>query len=220
MAPRTRTVLSNGAVVGSTDDLPHVEIAKNPATTKKVLVERGNLGHVTQISLAYHPKGQGCGLHDHPDMDEFFLVFGGTGEVTIGDDIYEAKVGDFFSAPRGVPHNLVGTSSQQFVVQCIGVRARDFEHVDDAFWAALAAAETAAASEADTVPVAASDTSPSSTSTAPSTGRATMTGYAPAVSAPGSPYSSASAGTTSGPGESVTPRLGGGKTPPGGSFVG
>jgi len=120
----------NGAIVGSITGLPRVQIVRNPATSKEVMLARGELGNITQLSLAHHPRGESCGLHEHADMDEIFLVWEGEGIIEVDGVQHIVSRGDFAALPIGVPHNLISTSSD-FQVICIGIRARGFTHLDD-----------------------------------------------------------------------------------------
>ena len=120
----------NGAIVGSITGLPRIQIVRNPATSKEVMLARGELGNITQLSLAHHPRGESCGLHEHADMDEIFLVWEGEGIIEVDGVQHIVSRGDFAALPIGVPHNLISTSAD-FQVICIGIRARGFAHLDD-----------------------------------------------------------------------------------------
>ena len=72
----------------------------------------GGLVEMSEIPAGYMPP-----LHVHHAEDEGFFVLGG--EVTLftpGDELHLAE-GDFFLAPRGVPHTYrVGDSSARWLV--------------------------------------------------------------------------------------------------------
>ena len=61
-----------------------------PATVKTILVKPGE-----ELSLQYHKL-----------RTEFWKIISGNPEVTIGDKVIEAKVGDEFTVPAGTNHKI------------------------------------------------------------------------------------------------------------------
>ena len=62
----------------------------NPFTVKIILVKKGEA-----FSLQYHNK-----------RSEFWRIISGTPEITIGDSVVEAKMGDEFQIPKKTKHRV------------------------------------------------------------------------------------------------------------------
>lgn len=62
-------------------------------------------------------ENDGPPLHIHGDEDESFYVLDGELEMTLGNETYLVKSGDYVFAPRGIPHTFKGKSKKaQFLV--------------------------------------------------------------------------------------------------------
>jgi quercetin dioxygenase-like cupin family protein len=60
--------------------------------------------------LIHESRGAAVPRHVHYDVDETFYLIDGELTAYIGDEVIEAKSGDFVLAPRGVPHSWIVTS--------------------------------------------------------------------------------------------------------------
>ena len=56
------------------------------------------------------PPDGGPPLHVHHDQIETFYILEGEMEMTLGDQVYEAKAGDYVHVSRGTPHRFVNRS--------------------------------------------------------------------------------------------------------------
>lgn len=62
--------------------------------------------------------GQGPGLHRHP-YTETWIVLEGEAEVTIGDRILQASVGDTVTAPLWTWHRFVNSGTSRLRIVCM-----------------------------------------------------------------------------------------------------
>lgn len=55
------------------------------------------------------------GMETHPDNDQFFRFESGNGKVVIDGNEYEVKNGDVVIIPAGSAHNVINTSSTEYL---------------------------------------------------------------------------------------------------------
>jgi mannose-6-phosphate isomerase-like protein (cupin superfamily) len=60
--------------------------------------------------------GQSQAVHTHADQDKFYLVEEGSGTFTVGDEVFEAGVGQVIWAPAGVDHGVRNEGSDRLVL--------------------------------------------------------------------------------------------------------
>ncbi|MDW7695961.1 cupin domain-containing protein [Flammeovirgaceae bacterium SG7u.111] len=77
--------------------------------TGKILSEQSN-GEYSVI-ITETPPQSGPPRHVHSHEDELFYVLKGTYEFYCGDEIIEAKEGDFVRLPKGIPHGFINTDT-------------------------------------------------------------------------------------------------------------
>jgi len=56
------------------------------------------------------PPDAGPPLHIHHDQVETFYIVQGEMEMTLGDQVYEAKAGDYVHVSKGTPHSFLNRS--------------------------------------------------------------------------------------------------------------
>jgi len=71
--------------------------------------------------MAVHPP------HIHHDQTETFYILEGEMEITVGDQTYQAKVGDFVNVSKGTPHNFMNRSRTTTKMVFTFVPAGDIE---------------------------------------------------------------------------------------------
>jgi quercetin dioxygenase-like cupin family protein len=82
-------------------------------STARILATGGNLGLVHMD----HPAGEMPPLHVHHNEDEGFYCLGGELTLYLPGDSVTLRTGDFFLAPRGVPHAYeVGAEGARLLV--------------------------------------------------------------------------------------------------------
>ena len=80
----------------------------------RVLAEGGELGLVDMLEV---PAGQMPPLHVHHDHDEGFYVLDGEVTLLMPGSQVTLRSGDFFLAPRGVPHSYrVGDAPARWLI--------------------------------------------------------------------------------------------------------
>lgn len=70
-------------------------------------------------------------LHKHADHTEIVRVLDGKGTMTLGDETYNIKKGDFFIIPKGMPHSVQTTSKKP--LKALSIQAPKFEGKDRIF---------------------------------------------------------------------------------------
>ncbi len=73
------------------------------------------------------PPGGGPPLHIHHDQIETFFILEGKLEIRVGDQVYEAKVGDFVHVSKNTPHNFINRSQTTTKMVFTFVPAGDIE---------------------------------------------------------------------------------------------
>ena len=70
--------------------------------------EQFTLNEPTTVKTISVHAGKKLSLQTHKNRDEFWLIIGGSGLVTVGDNVTRARVGDQFFVPRDTPHRAEG----------------------------------------------------------------------------------------------------------------
>ncbi len=73
------------------------------------------------------PADAGPMTHIHPNQIETFYVVEGRLEVMLGDQVYEAKAGDFVHVTKGTPHRFLNRSADPAKFIATLVPAGDIE---------------------------------------------------------------------------------------------
>lgn len=71
------------------------------STVKTLFVKKGE-----QLSLQYHNK-----------REEFWKVLSGNPEIVIGEDVFQAKVGDEFNVGVGIKHRISAPNDDVFILE-------------------------------------------------------------------------------------------------------
>lgn len=73
----------------------------------------------TQIALTTLKAGEESGWHEHPTMEEVFLIKSGTIRIETKDETITALAGDFIQIPKATPHNVVAlTDVEMLTIGC------------------------------------------------------------------------------------------------------
>src|SRR4030042_2096052 len=78
---------------------------------RKVLYTAKN----SQLVLMSLKPGEEIGMEVHPDNDQFFRVDEGEGKVIIDGNEYNIKDGFAIVIPSGANHNVINTSSDEYL---------------------------------------------------------------------------------------------------------
>ncbi|HKX23887.1 MAG TPA: cupin domain-containing protein [Candidatus Saccharimonadales bacterium] len=100
-------------------DVPTEQVRTNPALTKLSLLSNFAGGYLVGVSVAFHPAGEGCDLHNHRGAVEVFVVVDGEGVIEVDGVKQEVAPYDTVLVPVGAMHKLTGTSvDAPFTVMC------------------------------------------------------------------------------------------------------
>ena len=114
--------------VVSIAELPPLGGARGAVPGRFLLAgHRFGLDHRTLV-LGETAPGRGIPLHRHA-YEELFIVHGGRGTYTVGDQIVEAGPGDVVLIPSGVPHRFANNADETLyhtAVHSIGTFALEY----------------------------------------------------------------------------------------------
>src|SRR3989344_6300603 len=79
------------------------------------------------VKILYVSRGQEISLQKHEHRGEFWRVLRGEPRVTIGDEVFEAKRGDEFTAKVGVEHRI---SAPEGDVEVLEISTGKFDEKD------------------------------------------------------------------------------------------
>lgn len=92
----------------------------NPAIATQTLFNNFAAGYLVGGTIAVHPAGEECDLHNHRGAVELFYVLSGRGVITVNGTEYEVVNGDCVVVPVGDRHKLRGLSKGlPFRVFCV-----------------------------------------------------------------------------------------------------
>jgi mannose-6-phosphate isomerase-like protein (cupin superfamily) len=103
-------------------DLTAQGVSHNAAIRKKVMLQPGDLPHLTQFAQAQFPPGTVAGAHQHPDLHEVFLVESGTGEIIIDGQPYPLTPGVCVAVAPGEIHEVSNTGAELLTLTYFGIR--------------------------------------------------------------------------------------------------
>jgi quercetin dioxygenase-like cupin family protein len=120
--------MSAEPIVLSLGDIKCEPLAKQPEITVARFFQNHLGGNLIGASVAYHPQGVGCPVHNHRGASELFLVIAGRGSIQVGDEAVEATVGRLVVVPPGINHALIGIGPEAFAVFCAFIVAPGHEY--------------------------------------------------------------------------------------------
>ncbi len=93
----------------------------NPKITKKVLIPKGAVPHLTNLTQATFPAGELANEHSHQDMYEIFFIEKGSGTITINSTPYSVSEGNCMTVEPGDAHEVANTSDEDLVITYMGI---------------------------------------------------------------------------------------------------
>lgn len=103
------------------NELPEQGVSHNARIRKRVMLENGEVGPITNLARAVFPPGEKADAHSHDDMAEIFTAESGCGEIRIDDVAYVFSPGMTVVVEPGEVHEIVNAGDTELVVTYFGV---------------------------------------------------------------------------------------------------
>ncbi|MDR1789455.1 MAG: cupin domain-containing protein, partial [Opitutaceae bacterium] len=105
---------------GGLSRLAEEAVSHNARVRKRVLLRRGEVAGVTQVSLAVFPPNEGAPAHAHADMRELFVCKTGAGVAVVEGREIALAPGEFLLVDAGESHEIRNTGAEPLEVWCMG----------------------------------------------------------------------------------------------------
>ena len=97
-------------------------VSHNPEIKKKVMLDFGDLPHLTNFSQATFSPGQVASNHCHQDMSEVFFVESGEGVISIDKKEFSLTPGTCIAVEVGEYHEITNTGKSDLVLTYFGIK--------------------------------------------------------------------------------------------------
>jgi len=104
------------------NELTIEHVSHNPDVQKRVLLENGEIPHITQFAHSVLNPGQISSMHSHSDMSEVFFIQSGSGEMQVDEQVFQICQGMMVSVRPNEAHEIRNTSDEQLVLLYFGVK--------------------------------------------------------------------------------------------------
>jgi mannose-6-phosphate isomerase-like protein (cupin superfamily) len=101
--------------------LPEEGVSHDPNIRKRVLLRRGDVPHLTNLSRARLLPGHRTSAHSHADMCEVFLVESGSGLMLVGGRAVELRAGVCVAVEPNETHEIVNDGGDELILTYFGV---------------------------------------------------------------------------------------------------
>ncbi|MGD1906097.1 MAG: cupin domain-containing protein [Leptolyngbyaceae cyanobacterium] len=105
----------------SLETIPDQGVSHNGAIRKQVMLQSGDLPHLTQFAQVRFESGQVAAAHHHTDMHEVFFVESGQGTITIDGEAHALNPGVCIAVAPGETHEVGNTGSTPLVLAYFGL---------------------------------------------------------------------------------------------------
>lgn len=96
-------------------------VSHNAAIRKKVMLQPGEIPHLTNFSQATFAPGQVAPSHAHEGMHEIFFVSAGTGTMQVNGDVQALLPGVCIWVEPGDMHEVANTGTEPLVLTYFGI---------------------------------------------------------------------------------------------------
>ena len=103
--------------------LENIGVSHDPAIKKRVILGRGELPHLNNLSQVRFKTGQVASSHSHKDMYEVFLIEEGEGTVIFNTEEQRLKKGICVVVEPGELHEVKNTGKSDLVITYFGITA-------------------------------------------------------------------------------------------------
>lgn len=97
-------------------------VSHNPNIKKRLLLDDGEIPHITTLSQAVFRPGDIADAHAHEDMAEVFMVTSGSGSMRINGREYPLHSNVVVVAEPHDTHEIANTGTENLVLTYFGVR--------------------------------------------------------------------------------------------------
>ncbi len=105
----------------SLSELSDQGVSHNTAIRKKVMVQPGDIPHLTNFSQATFAPGQVAKAHAHSDMYEVFFVSAGNGTMAVNGADQDLSQGVCILVEPGDVHEVTNTGDEPLVLTYFGI---------------------------------------------------------------------------------------------------
>ena len=114
-------------LIAQKKDLKNIKVDKDSFENIKVIPLHSD----EQVSVFIVFVKKEVALHKHVHHTEMVSILDGKGIMTLGDETFKIKKGDFFVIPKGIPHSVRTTGRKP--LKAISTQAPKFEGKDRIF---------------------------------------------------------------------------------------
>jgi mannose-6-phosphate isomerase-like protein (cupin superfamily) len=105
----------------SLEQLPREGVSHDPQISKRVMLRRGDVPHLTGFSRAVLLPGQTARVHEHRDMFEVFFVESGEGVMLLDGAPQRLEPGVCVLVEPGERHEITNNGESDLVLNYFGV---------------------------------------------------------------------------------------------------
>ena len=102
-------------------ELEDQRVSHNAAIRKKVMLQPGEIPHLTNFSQATLAPGQVAHAHAHSDMHEIFFVSAGTGVMAVNGVDQVLSPGVCILVEPGDVHEVTNTGEGELILTYFGI---------------------------------------------------------------------------------------------------
>lgn len=103
------------------DEVKEQGVSHNPEIRKRVMIERGQVEHLSNFSRAVLKQGQRARSHAHADMYEVFFVESGDCVIKVNDEEFAIGAGTCVTVEPGETHEIVNSGRRELVLLYFGL---------------------------------------------------------------------------------------------------
>lgn len=101
--------------------LPFEGVSHNPEIEKRVILQRGDVPHLTSFSQTQLKPGQVARAHAHKRMHEVFYVLKGSGRIRVDDGVHELTAGTCVAVAPDECHEITNTGAEDLTLIYFGI---------------------------------------------------------------------------------------------------
>ncbi len=99
------------------EDLPAF-VTKDGSLVRELMHPQSHLNEAQSLAEAIVGIGMSTALHRHLSSEELYHVASGSGEMMLGDEVFEVSAGDTICILPGIPHSIRNTGEVELRILC------------------------------------------------------------------------------------------------------